>query len=51
MPRESVDEVTAYARHRPLENAERRERKREEELVKYEEYMTRLQKDYPELFR
>ena len=36
-------------RHRPLELAEKRERKREEELLKYEEYMRRLSKEYPEI--
>ena len=36
-------------RHRPLELAERRERKREEELIRYELYIRKLSKEYPEL--
>lgn len=36
-------------RHRPLELAERRERRREEELVRYELYIRKLSKEYPEL--
>lgn len=36
-------------RHRPLELAERRERKREDELIRYELYIRKLSKEYPEL--
>ena len=36
-------------RHRPLELAERRERRREEELLRYEEYIRKLSREYPEL--
>lgn len=49
--KEDVDDNVVYSRHRPLENAERRERKREEELLRYEEYIAKLHRDYPELFR
>lgn len=49
--RESIDDESIHARHRPLENAERRERRREEELMKYEEYIVKLRRDYPELFK
>ena len=44
--------VPAYThRHRPLENAERRERKREDELLRYHEYLRRLRREFPGLFR
>lgn len=48
---EKMDDESAYRRHRPLENAEKRERKREEDLMQYEEYIIRLRRDYPALFR
>lgn len=49
--RENMDEESAMSRHRPFENAERRERKRECELVRYEEYIANLRFKYPELFK
>ena len=49
--KEDLDDGAVYTRHRPLENAERRERKREEELLKYEQYIAKLHREYPELFR
>ena len=36
-------------RHRLLELAEKRERRREEELLRYELYIRKLSKEYPEL--
>ena len=36
-------------RHRPMELAERRERKTRRELIRYELYIRKLSKEYPEL--
>lgn len=36
-------------RHKPLELTEKRERRREEELARYEHYMRKLSREYPEL--
>jgi hypothetical protein len=48
---EVVDDESVHARHRPLENAEKKERRREEELMRYEAYIAKLRRDYPELFK
>lgn len=43
-------EVTYSSRHRPLELAERRARKREAELDRYMAYISRLKREAPELW-
>ena len=39
------------ARHRPLEMAERRERRREEEIIKYYDAIDKLRREFPGLWK
>ncbi len=47
--KEIITDDACLHRHRPLELAERRERRREDELIRYEQYIRKLGREYPEL--
>jgi len=48
--KESTNENSYLVRHRPLELAERRERKREAELLNYQAYIEKLRREFPGLW-
>lgn len=48
---EKLDSPTFLKRHKSLENAEKRERRRETEYLRYEQYIKDLKRKNPELWK